>query len=66
MKKLVVRGFLRWLETATEQEIEARRREFLEALEHFQGRDARADLRLGLRLIEEEMVARADLWRSRP
>ena len=66
MNKLVVRGFLRWLETATEQEIEARRQEFLEALERFQGRDARADLRLGLRLIEEEMVARADLWRSRP
>ena len=66
MNKFVVRGFLRWLDTATEQEIAARRQEFLNALEHFQGRDARADLRLGLRLIEEEMVARAGLWRSRP
>ena len=66
MKKLVVRGFLRWLETATEQEIEARRQEFLDALERFHGQDARADLRLGLRLIEEELVARAGLWRSRP
>jgi hypothetical protein len=66
MKKLVVRGFLRWLETATDAQIEARRREFLEALERFHGRDARADLRLGLRLIEEELVARADLWRARP
>ena len=66
MNKLVVRGFLRWLETATEPEIAARRQEFLDALEHFQGRDARADLRLGLRLIEEELVARADLWRARP
>jgi hypothetical protein len=66
MNKLVVRGFLRLLETATEQEIEARRQEFLEALERFHGQDARADLRLGLRLIEEEMVARAGLWRSRP
>ena len=66
MNKLVVRGFLRWLETATGQEIEATRREFLEALERFHGQDARADLRLGLRLIEEEMVARTGLWRSRP
>ena len=66
MNKFVVRGFLRWLDTATEQEIAARRQEFLDALEHFQGRDARADLRLGLRLIEEEMVARAGLWRSCP
>lgn len=66
MNKLVVRGFLQWLDTATAEEIEARRREFLAALEHFQGLDARADLRLGLRLIEEELVARADLWRARP
>lgn len=66
MNKLVVRGFLQWLDTATEQEIEARRGEFLAALEHFHGEDARADLRLGLRLIEEELVARADLWRARP
>lgn len=66
MNKLVVRAFLRWLETATEAEIEARRGEFLEALERFHGQDARADLRLGLRLIEEELAARADLWRSRP
>ena len=66
MNKLVVRGFLRWLETATEQEIEARRQDFLEALERFHGQEFRTDLRLGLRLIEEELVARADLWRSRP
>jgi hypothetical protein len=66
MNKLVVRRFLQWLDTATELEIEARRREFLAALEHFQGKDARADLRLGLRLIEEELVARANLWRARP
>jgi hypothetical protein len=66
MNKLVVRGFLQWLDTATAEAIEARREEFLAALEHFQGEDARADLRLGLRLIEEELVARADLWRARP
>ncbi|MGA7980808.1 MAG: hypothetical protein WCA32_11330 [Chromatiaceae bacterium] len=66
MNKLVVRGFLQWLDTATEPEIETRRGEFLAALEHFHGADARADLRLGLRLIEEELVARADLWRARP
>jgi hypothetical protein len=66
MKKLVVRGFIQWLDAATQEEIEARRGEFLTALEHFRGKDARADLRLGLRLIEEELVTRADLWRTRP
>ena len=55
-----------WLDAANQEEIETRRGEFLVALEHFQGEDARADLRLGLRLIEEELVARADLWRARP
>jgi hypothetical protein len=66
MNKLVVRSFLQWLDTAAAEAIEARRREFLAALEHLQGEDARADLHLGLRLIEEELVARANLWRARP
>jgi hypothetical protein len=66
MNKLVVRGFLRWLDTASDLEIETRRQAFLEALEQFHGKDARADLRLGLRLIEEELAARADLRRARP
>ena len=66
MNKHVVRAFLRWLDTATEAEIDTRRQAFLEALAQFHGQDARADLRLGLRLIEEELVARADLWRTRP
>jgi hypothetical protein len=66
MNKLVVRGFIQWLDEANEEEIETRRGEFLTALEHFRGKDARADLRLGLRLIEEELVTRADLWRARP
>ena len=66
MNKRVVRTFLRWLDTATEAEIETRREAFLDALTQFHGQDAWADLRLGLRLIEEELVARADLWRTRP
>jgi hypothetical protein len=66
MNKLVVRGFIQWLDAAKQEEIETRRGEFLAALEHFRGKDARADLRLGLRPIEEEMVTRADLWRAWP
>ena len=66
MNKRVVQAFLHWLDTATEPEIETRRQAFLDALTQFHGKDARADLRLGLRLIEEELVARADLWRARP
>ena len=66
MNTRVVRGFIQWLDAATQEEIETRRGEFLTALEHFRGKDARADLRLGLRLIEEELVVRADLWRARP
>ena len=66
MNKRAVRTFLRWLDTATEPEIDTRRQAFLDALKEFHGKDARADLRLGLRLIEEELVARADLWGARP
>ena len=66
MNKRVVQAFLHWLDTATEPEIDTRRQAFLDALKEFHGKDARADLRLGLRLIEEELVARADLWRTRP
>ena len=66
MNKLVVRGFIQWLDAANQEEIETRRGEFLTALEHFRGKDARADQRLGLRLIEEVLVVRADLWRVRP
>jgi hypothetical protein len=66
MNKLVVRGFLQWLDTATAEEIETRRQEFLAVLEHFHGEDASEDIRLGLRLIEEELVARSDLWRAHP
>jgi hypothetical protein len=66
MNKLVVRGFIQWLDDANEEEIETRRAEFLAAIGHFRGKDARADLRLGLHLIEEELVTRSDLWRARP
>ena len=59
MNKLVVRGFLQWLDTATEQEIEARRGEFLAALEHFQGEDARADSASGF------ASSRRSWWRGR-
>jgi hypothetical protein len=44
MNKLVVRGFIQWLDAATQEEIETRRGEFLNDLEHFRGKDARADL----------------------
>ena len=66
MNTRVVRSFIQWLDAANREEIDTRRGEFLSALEHVQGEDARADLRLGLRLIEEELVARAELWRARP
>ena len=62
MDKETVRGFLQWLERATDEEIEARRQKFLNARKQVSGRDARADIALGLRLIDEELVARQGLW----
>jgi len=56
MNKLVVRGFIQWLDTATEEEIETRRGEFLAALEHFQGEDQYQSARYVPNLVQTQIL----------
>ena len=57
MNKLVVRGFIQWLDAANREEIETRRGEFLTALEHFQsaidgGRETRKGTLMARRVLD--------------
>ena len=61
MNKATIKQFIAWLERADRGEIIQKRREFEETLAEVRSREARADLRLGLRLIDEEWLARMDL-----
>jgi hypothetical protein len=61
MNKATIRILMDWLEAATLDAIYAKRKEFEENLERVRTREAKADLRLGLRLIDEELIARMDL-----
>lgn len=68
MNKTTSKNFMAWLETASNEVIYAKKAEFIEALEKISSREAKADLRLGLRLIDEDLLARLELGRlgSRP
>ncbi|WP_299314976.1 hypothetical protein [uncultured Halomonas sp.] len=59
MDKETIKAFIAWLETATEQEIQERRQQALNA--HLSTPEARADIKLALRLIDEELLSRLDL-----
>lgn len=59
MNKATIKAFIAWLETASPEAIEARRRE-AETLD-VRTAQAKADIRLALRLIDEELLARLDL-----
>jgi len=61
MNKATIKLFIAWLEQAERGQIAEKRREFEETLADVRSREAKADLRLGLRLIDEELLARMDL-----
>ena len=63
MNKATIKLFICWLECADRGEIIQKRREFEDTLAEVRSREAKADLRLGLglRLIDEELLARMDL-----
>lgn len=65
MNKTTIKAFIAWLEQATESRILERRAEFLDALGKVSSREAKADLRLGLRLIDEELLARLEMGRMK-
>ena len=61
MNMATIKLFICWLECADRGEIIQKRREFEETLAEVRSREAKADLRLGLRLIDEELLARMEL-----
>ncbi len=68
MNKHTIKSFIAWLDTATEAQISAKREEVSKTFAQVSSREGTADLRLCLRLIDEEIIARLELSRldSRP
>ena len=60
MNKATIKAFILWLENATDEEIEAHRQLILSKIKSV-SRDGMADVRLALRLIDEEVLARIEL-----
>lgn len=65
MNKDTIRNFIRWLDEASQEEILAHQEYILGAMAKIQTREGRADAKLALRLIDEELLARMNLSSSR-
>ncbi len=65
MNKETIRAFIQWLDKASDQEILAHQEYILAAMANIQTREGRADAKLALRLIDEELLARMNLSSSR-
>ncbi|MDO9106426.1 MAG: hypothetical protein Q7U57_15865 [Methylovulum sp.] len=63
MNKLTIKAFIAWLDTATTEQIASKKDEIFRAYECVSSREGKADLRLCLRLIDEELIARLELSR---
>jgi len=63
MDKEAILNFLRWLDTASNEEIEVRRLDII-GKSKLVGSDGKRDVNLALRLVDEEIIARLDLKRS--
>jgi len=63
MDKLAIINFMRWLDTASDDEIEEHRLYIVSKSKNV-GRDGKADVNLALRLLDEEVIARLSLRRS--
>lgn len=62
MNKETIKNFIEWLEHSRDEEIESHRQHILEKKKSV-SRDGMADVRLALRLIDEEVLARIELER---
>lgn len=58
MNKETIKGFIAWLENAQAEEIRAHQVFILASLEDIRTEEGKADARLALRLIDEEILAR--------
>lgn len=65
MDKSTIKAFMAWLESETEGAVLQRRAECLKALEVTSTPEVRANINLALRLIDEELQSRRDLFRTR-
>ena len=65
MNKETIKAFIAWLELASLDEILTRQEEVKSMSTRITTRDGRNDLSLALRLIDEEVLARLELNRSR-
>lgn len=61
MDKQTIKSFIRWLEEATEDELDTRRGEIKAAFTKVASPEGKADVRLALRLVDEEVIARLEL-----
>ncbi|KXS30940.1 MAG: hypothetical protein AWT59_2938 [Candidatus Gallionella acididurans] len=62
MNKETIKKFIEWLESSGDEEIEAHRQYILGKMKSISS-DGRSDVRLSLRLIDEEILARIELKR---
>lgn len=58
MNKETIKDFIAWLENAQAEEIRAHQAFILASLEDIRTAEGKADARLALRLIDEEILAR--------
>jgi hypothetical protein len=65
MDKETLKAFIRWLESSSEKTILDKQLAVRAMLENASSARTRTDLRLALRLIDEELVARNDLFRAK-
>lgn len=65
MDKELLKSFLRWLDHASPEVIEERRKEFERQRSRVSTKEGLRDLNLGLRLIDEEILARLSTRRLR-
>lgn len=58
MNKETIKAFIRWLEVASDEELDVKRQEILAAYGRVSSREGKADLNLAARLLDEEVLAR--------
>jgi len=61
LDKEIIKNFLRWLESASDQEIDKKQQEILNTYQRISSREGKADLNLAARLLDEEILARLSL-----
>jgi hypothetical protein len=61
MNKYTIRNFLAWLDQASDEQIQARKKAAIEALDKVSSREGKSDINLVLRLIDEELIARLEV-----